>query len=417
MFSSSMFKTNNSDFSSGQQPPNWFQRAIMSTGGRSKSGIHVTPETAMGFIAVFACVKLLSESVAQLPCVLYRTTGKDGSREKATDHPLYDMLKNTPNGWQTSFDYHEYMQTGLGLRGNAYGLIEWSNKGQIESIRPLNPASVTTKIDKQHRPIYTVQDEPELGDIPFRLMHHIAGFKTNPYVGISPIAAARDGLGLAMAAEHHASSVFANGTTISGVLEREWKDGAKALTKTQVDELKEKWKSLYSGIDNSGEVAVLQDGFKFKSISMSNEDAQLMLTRAHSINEVARLYNIPPHMIQLLDKATFSNIEHQGLQFVMYSLMPNLKRHESSQMRDLLTKEDRANGYYIEYNVSGLLRGDMQTRFESYSKALQWGWMSVNDVRRLENLPPVKGGDKYLQQLNMVDIEKDLDEIKSESEA
>jgi HK97 family phage portal protein len=405
-----------SEFKSGQKPANWFQKAMFAAGGRSASGMHVTPETAMGFIAVYACVKLLSESVAQLPCVLYRKTDNDGGREKATDHPLYDMLRNTPNGWQTAFDYHEYQQAGLGLRGNAYGFIEWSNKGQIQSIIPLNPAKVTTKIGSDRMPVYTVEDEAGLGEIPFRNMHHIAGFKTNPYVGMSPIAAARDGLGLSLATEEHAGLVFANGTKIGGVLEREWKDGAKPLGRDQIDTLKEQWSSLYSGLQNSGKVAVLQDGFKFKSISMSNEDAQLMLSRVHSINEVARLYNIPPHMIQLLDKATFSNIESQALQFVMYSMMPNLKRHESSQMRDLLTKKERSDGYYIEYNVSGLLRGDMQTRFESYAQARQWGWMSVNDIRRLENLPPIKGGDKYLQPLNMVDAEKELSDIKNQVE-
>ncbi len=423
MFFPGMYAGNHQ--SSAQEPQGWFAKALMSVGGaKSKAGIHVSPETALRFIAVYACVKLLSESVAQLPCNLYRRKDNQGNREKATDHVLYDKLRHSPNGWQTAFDYHEYQQGGLGLRGNAYAFVERNSRGQVTEIIPMNPGRVNVKIGTDRRPVYDLLDESE-ADVPFSKMHHIAAFKTNAYVGMSPIQAGRDGLGLALVTEEHASTVFSQGTQIKGALERDWKDGAKPLGQSQVDELKKQWHELYGGVSNAGKIAVLQDGFKYKAISMNNEDAQLLASRVHGINEVARLYNIPPHMIQLLDKATFSNIEHQGLQFVMYSLMPWIRRHEAAIMRDLLTQNERKQ-YYVEFNVSGLMRGDTATRFEAYAKGRQWGWLSVNDIRRLENLPPVPNGDKYLQPLNMVEAgkeiplpksaQKELTEIKSESE-
>lgn len=406
-------------------PHSWFSTAIAG-GSASKAGIHVTPENALGFIAVYACVKLLSESVAQLPCNLYRRLDGKGNREKATDHPLFDKLRHAPNGWQTAFEYHEFQQAGLGLRGNSYSFIERDNRGQVTNIIPLNPAHVSVRVGSDRRPVYDLQDEGELG-VPFSKMHHVAAFKTNAYLGLSPIQAGREGLGLAMVTEQHASTVFSKGTHIKGALERDWKDGAKPLGKDQVDELKRQWQSLYGGVDNAGQIAVLQDGFKFKSISMSNVDAEVLSSRIHGINDVARLYNIPPHMIQLLDKATFSNIEHQQLQYVMYSLMPWIRRHEAAMMRDLLTEEERKT-YYIEFNFASLLRGDITARFESYAKGRQWGWLSVNDIRRMENLAPIKNGDKYLEPLNMTEaggqkpiitkgVGSEINSIKNEAEA
>jgi len=367
----------------------------------SKAGIRVTPESAMAFIAVYASVKLLAESVAQLPCHLYRRKDKAGNREKATDHSLYDKLNYAPNSWMTAFDYHEYQQGALGLRGNSIAYLERRPSGEIEQIIPINPAQVNVKVGSDRRPVFGLLDERQM-NVPFSNIHHIAAFKTNAYWGLSPIQAGREGIGLALATEQHASQVFANGTHLKGALEREWMQGAKSLDRDQVDQLKMQWRKMYRGLDASEDIAILQDGFKFKSISMSNEDAQLLASRVHGINEVARLYNIPPHMIQSLDKATFSNIESQALQYVMYSLMPWLKRHEAAMMRDLLTADERKQ-YYIEFNVSGLLRGDMATRFNSYAQGRQWGWLSVNDIRRLENLTPIKDGDIYLQPMNMVD--------------
>ena len=387
------------------QPASWLMHAL-GGGLRSTAGIHVTPDSALSFIAVYACVKLLAESVAQLPCNLYRHTDANGNRERATDHPVYDLVRNTPNGWQTAFQYHEYQQGGLGLRGNAFAYVERAASGQVQALIPLNPAKVNVRVGADRRPVFDISDELSGvmdSGVPFSRMHHIAAFSTNGYVGLSPIEAGREGLGLALATEQHAGLVFANGTQIGGVLERPYVPNMRPLETAQIEALKAQWKTLYSGLKSTGDVAVLQDGIQFKQIAMSNEDAQLLASRLHSIGEIARLYNIPPHMIQLLDKATFSNIEHQSSQFVIYALLPWLRRHEAAMMRDLLTAEERRQGHYLEFNVSGLLRGDTASRYAAYAQGRQWGWLSVNDIRRLENLPPVSGGDLYLQPLNMVE--------------
>jgi HK97 family phage portal protein len=412
--------------STGSNPSSWLLAAL-GGGTRSASGIYVTPETAIGFIAVYACVKLLAESIAQLPCNLYRRVDDNGSRERANDHPVYDLIHNTPNGWQTAFQYREFMQGGLGLRGNAFALVERNAAGEVTAIIPQDPAKVDVKVGSDRRPVFDLRETGET-NVPFSQMHHIAAFSTNGYTGLSPISAGREALGLSLAIEKHAGTVFANGTHIKGVLERPYVAGMKSLEEGQVKSLKQQWKTLYSGIDNAGEVAVLQDGIQFKSIAMSNEDAQLLASRVHGIGEVARLYNIPPHMIQLLEHSTNNNIEHQGLQFVIYTLLPWLRRHESAMMRDLLTTDERKAGHYIEFNVSGLMRGDLQTRFTAYAQGRQWGWLSVNDIRRLENLTPVKNGDVYLQPLNMAEagnplpiknpkLQHELDEIKEQAHA
>jgi len=169
-----------------------------------------------------------------------------------------------------------------------------------------------------------------------------------------------------------------------------------------IDRLVEQWTQRYGGSTNAKKVAMLQEGMTFKPLSMTNVDAELIPALKLGSLEIARIYKMPPHMIGELDKATFSNIEHQGIQFVIYTLLPWIKRHEQAMMRDLLLPSERAN-YYIEFNVSGLLRGDQKSRYEAYAVARNWGWLSVNDIRRLENLPPVAGGDVYLQPLNMVD--------------
>lgn len=244
MFSPGMFGTNQPTSSSN--PASWLIQAL-GGGMRSSSGIYVTPENALGFIAVYACVKLLAESVAQLPCNLYRLTDNNGSRERAADHTVYDLLRNTPNDWQTAFQYQEYQQGGLGLRGNAYAYVNRNNAGEVDNIIPLNPGKVNVRVGSDRRPVFDITDEisgvMDEG-VPFSKMHHIAAFSTNGYTGLSPIAAGREGLGLALATEQHAGLVFANGTQIGGVLERPHIQGAKPLGQDQIDALKAQWKTL-----------------------------------------------------------------------------------------------------------------------------------------------------------------------------
>ncbi|WP_276851031.1 phage portal protein [Enterobacter oligotrophicus] len=365
---------------------------------QSSAGIMVTPETALAIGAVRACVTLLAESVAQLPCELY-VRDEQGGRRRATDHPLYDVIHSQPNRKDTSFEYYEQQQGVLGLEGNCYSIIDRDGKGFPTELIPINPNKVTVMKGPDGMPYYHL---PDIGEtLPMRMMHHVKYFSLDGYIGTSPIQTNADVLGLGLAVEQHAAQVFARGTTMSGVIERP-REATTIKSQDAIDRLLAKWTDRYSGVRNAFSVALLQEGMSYKQLSQDNEKAQLLQSRQWTVNEVCRLYKIPPHMIQLLDKATNNNIEHQGLQFVMYTLLAWLKRHEGAMMRDLLLPSERRE-LYIEFNVSSLLRGDQKSRYESYALGRQWGWLSVNDIRRMENMPPIEGGDKYLTPLNMVD--------------
>jgi HK97 family phage portal protein len=240
--------------------------------------------------------------------------------------------------------------------------------------------------------------------MPQRMVHHVRWFSLNGFTGVSPVQLHCNAIGLGLAMQGHASSVFANGTHLAGVLERPAVVGShelQPLGKERVDQIKAAWKAEYAGRENAMKVAVLQDGMSFRPLSMTNVEAQLIEARGASALEIARMYKVPPHKVGILERATNNNIEHQGIEFVVYTLLPWLRRYEQAYRRDLLLPSEWPD-YYFEFNVGGLLRGDAQSRYEAYSKARQWGWLSVNDIRRLENLPPVPGGDTYLQPLNMV---------------
>lgn len=376
---------------------NWTTLGGFNT-GQSTAGKLITQETALGLAAMRACVTLLAESVAQLPCELYRRDD-NGGRQRATDHPVYDLIHTQPNRKDTAFEYFEQQQGLLGLDGNSFALIERDGSGYPRELIPVNPNKVLVLKGPDGMPYYKLTEVGEI--LPMRMMHHVKVFSLDGFIGNSPILTNPDVMGLALAVEEHAAQVFRRGTTMSGVIERP-KEASTIKSQDAIDRLLAKWTDRYSGVRNAFSVALLQEGMSYKQLSQDNEKAQLLESRKWGAEEICRLYKIPPHMIQLLDRATNNNIEHQALQFVMYTLLAWLKRHESAMMRDLLLPSERRD-LYIEFNVSGLLRGDQKSRYESYAMGRQWGWLSVNDIRRMENLPPIEGGDKYLTPLNMVD--------------
>ncbi len=371
------------------------------SGKTAKSGVMVTPDTAMAVAAIRACVTLLAESVAQLPCELYRRKGDQ--RERATDHPLYDLIHSQPNQKDTAFEFYEQGMGSLGFRGNAYSLIDRDGRGYISELIPINPDKVAVLKGPDGLPYYQLLDGSNQ-ILPMRMVHHIKAFSLDGFVGLSPIQTNADTIGLSMAVDEHASRVFANGTTLSGVIESP-KDGAKFESQTKLDAFLNKFVERHSGLRNSFSVALLQEGMQYKQLAMNNEQAQLLESRKFSVIEICRLYKVPPHMIAELERSTNNNIEHQGLQYVIYTLLAWLKRIEGAMMRDLLLPSERKE-LYIEFNVSGMLRGDQKSRYESYALGRQWGWLSVNDIRRLENMSPIPGGDVYLTPLNMIDTEK-----------
>ncbi|MFJ2989962.1 phage portal protein [Collimonas sp. NPDC087041] len=366
-------------------------------GTRSDSGQLVTTQSALSLTALQACVSLIAESIAQLPLELYRRTG-DGTRLPARDHSLYNILASTPNGWQTPFEYREQSQILAGLRGNSFSLIDRNSDGSVAALYPVYPERMQVFKGADLMPYYQL-DGGEL--MPQRMVHHVRWLSLNGYTGLSPVLLHANAVGHAQAIQQYAGKSFANGTALAGVIERA-REAPPIKDQAAIDRIVSDWETKFGGSGNAKKVALLQEGMTFRALSMTNADAELISVLKLMALDIARIYKVPPHMIGELDKATFSNIEHQAIQFVIYTLLPWIRRHEQAMMRDLLLPSERAD-YFIEFNVSGLLRGDQKSRYDAYAIARQWGWLSVNDIRRLENLPPIDGGNVYLQPLNMLD--------------
>jgi len=375
--------------------------------GGSSAGKLVTERSAMQMTAVYACVRILSEAVAELPVHVYRYN-EDGSKEKAIDHPLYLLLHDEPNPEMSSFVFRETLMTHLLLWGNAYAQIIRNGKGEIIALYPLMPNKMTVDRDENGKLFYQYQrntDEAlkDTGTVVLspRDVLHIPGLGFDGLVGYSPIAMAKNAIGLAIAAEEYGSKFYANGAAPSGVLEHPG-------TIKDPSRVRESWQNTFGGSGNSNKVAVLEEGMKYTPISISPNEAQFLETRKFQINEIARIFRVPPHMVGDLEKSSFSNIEQQSLEFVKYTLDPWVIRWEQSIQRTLFSPEEKKS-YFVKFNVEGLLRGDYASRMQGYATARQNGWMSANDIRELENLdliPDEDGGNLYLINGNMLPLEK-----------
>ena len=373
--------------------------------GNSTAGKTVTERSAMQMTAVYSCVRILAEAIAGLPLHVYQYNN-DGGKDKALKHPLYHILHDEPNPEMSSFVFRETLMTHLLLWGNAYAQILRNGKGEVIGLYPLMPNKMTVDRDDKGHLFYQYQrsnDEAIKSDSMVILspqdVLHIPGLGFDGLVGYSPIAMAKNAIGLAIATEEYGAKFFANGAAPSGVLEHPGtiKDPAK---------VRESWNTTFGGSGNAGKVAVLEEGMKYTPISISPEQAQFLETRKFQINEIARIFRVPPHMVGDLEKSSFSNIEQQSLEFVKYTLDPWVIRWEQSIMHTLFTPEEKKK-YYVKFNVEGLLRGDYQSRMTGYATARQNGWMSANDIRELENLdriPAEEGGDLYLINGNMLPL-------------
>lgn len=374
--------------------------------GGSSAGKAVNERSAMQMTAVYSCVRILAEAVAGLPLHMYHYK-EDGSKEKATEHSLYWLLHDEPNPEMSSFVFRETLMSHLLLWGNAYAQIIRNGKGEIIALYPLMPNKMRVDRDESGHLYYEYTrgtDENQLGKaetvyLSTRDVLHIPGLGFDGLVGYSPIAMAKNAIGLAIATEEYGAKFFANGAAPGGVLEHPGtiKDPAR---------LRENWNATFGGSANSGKVAVLEEGMKYTPISISPEQAQFLETRKFQINEIARIFRVPPHMVGDLEKSSFSNIEQQSLEFVKYTLDPWVIRWEQSLSRALFN-EDEKKRYFFKFNVEGLLRGDYASRMQGYATARQNGWMSANDIRELENLdkiPKEDGGDLYLINGNMLPL-------------
>jgi HK97 family phage portal protein len=367
--------------------------------GRTTSGKPVNERTAMQTTAVYACVRILAEAVASLPLHVYEYQD-DGGKKLVHDHPLYYLLHDEPNPEMTSFVFRETLMSHLLIWGNAYAQIIRDGAGRVLGLYPLLPDKMEVQRDDKGNIYYVYSrnsDEnptfKEYGNIKLKAedVLHIPGLGFDGLIGYSPIAMAKNAVGMTLACEEYGASFFANGANPGGVLEHPGvlKDPSK---------VRESWNSVYRGVNNAHKIAVLEEGMKYQQIGIPPEEAQFLETRKFQINEIARLYRIPPHMVGDLDKSSFSNIEQQSLEFVKYTLDPWVIRWEQSLQRSLLLPGEKGK-YFIKLNVDGLLRGDYQSRMNGYAVGRQNGWFSANDIREMENMNPIpdeQGGNLYL---------------------
>ena len=378
--------------------------------GSATSGKKVTARSAMQMTGVYACVRVLAEAIAELPLCLYEYT--DRGRKRAVNHPLYRLLHDEPNPEMTSFIFRETLMSHLLLWGNAYAQIIRNARGDVVALYPLMPDRMDVCRDEDSGKIYysytVMSDNEEAGlkkggavRLEAEDVLHVPGLGFDGLVGYSPIAMAKNAVGMGLSCEEYGAKFFANGAAPIGVLEHPGviKDAEK---------LRQHWQNTFGGSGNANKVAVLEEGMKYSPIGISPEQAQFLETRKFQLNEIARIFRIPPHMIGDLEKSSYSNIEQQSLEFVQYTLNPWVKRWEQSLMRVLLAEREKER-YFVRFNVDGLLRGDYASRMQGYATARQNGWMSANDIRELENLdkiPAEDGGDLYLVNGNMLPLTK-----------
>lgn len=367
--------------------------------GGTTSGKVVNERTAMQTSAVYACVRILAESVAGLPLHVYERTS-NGSKSTKPSHPLYRLLHDEPNREMTSFVFRETLMSHLLLWGNAYSQIIRDGRGFPIALYPLLPDRMTVDRSESGELVYTYQSDK--GQVKLRRENilHIPGLGFDGLIGYSPIAMAKNAVGLALATEDYGATFFANGANPGGVLEH-----PGVIKPEQADRLRESWQSQFGGA-NAHKVAVLEEGLKFHQMSIPPEQAQFLETRKFQINEIARIFRVPPHMVGDLEKSSFSNIEQQSLEFVKYTLDPWVVRWEQSLQQALILPSEKAT-IFIKFNLDGLLRGDYQSRMQGYSTGIQNGFMSVNDVRGLEDmnlLTAEEGGDLHFVNGNMVKL-------------
>ena len=394
-----------------QRMQRWLQKRFLSIAGLDHlmdmafygqptyGGKNVSEQSALEYSALFACVRILSETLAYLPLHFYRRLEPRG-KERAANHSLYYLLHDAPNPEMTSFIWRETMQGHLATWGNAYSEIKFGNNGQVEELWPLRPDKV--QIERRRGKLYYIYELPEkvgkLVPIPAYKMLHIPGLGYDGIKGYSPVSLFRQAIGMGLSVEEYGARFFGTGGKPGGVLRHPGK-----MKEESKKSLRKQWEELHGGLTNQHRTAILEEGMEYQQIGIPPEDAQFLATRLFQKREMASIYRIPPHMIADLERASFSNIEHQGIDFVVHTMGPWLRRWEQTLAFKLLLGEEKKR-YFAEFLVEGLLRGDTQTRYQAYATARQWGWLSANDIRELENQNPLpdEQGDIYLVPMNMI---------------
>ncbi len=381
--------------SGGDRSP-WGDFFFEPVSARTGSGMRVSPDSALRLAAVYACVRVLSESLASLPLVIYQRRA-DGGKDKVTDHWLYRLLAKRPNRFQNPFEWREMLQGHLALRGNAYNQIITNAQGEVVELMPLHPDRIRLELLPSGEYRYRFTDRFGTESIlPRGEVWHVRGLSSDGLMGMSPVELARENLGMALAAQDYGARFFANDAKPTGG----WIEFPGSFKDSEAKKVfRESYQQAQSGA-NRGKVLVLENGMKFHEVGVTNKDAQFLELRKFQITDVARLFRVPPHMIGDLDRATFSNIEQQSLEFVMHTMTPWAERWEASIESELLLEGDDIE---VEFDFANLMRGDAASRASYYQSGIQNGWLTRNEARIAENLNPLEGLDEPLRPLNMVE--------------
>jgi HK97 family phage portal protein len=369
---------------------------------RTPSGVRVTADNSMACSAYTACIRVISDAVSSLPLHLFEKL-PDGGKEKVSSHPLYRLLHTQPNPWQTAQEFRDWM-TGMYLHyGASYAEIRPGARGAVSELWPLHSSRMEVE-RLENGSVRYLYREPDGRQTQYS-QEQIFALRFTTEDGVKPIPTYRlfaNVIGLAKALEDHASTYFGNGARPGVILESD-----NPIPVEAAEQLRQNWERIHRGADRAFRTCVLPNGVKAHELSGSNEAAQMLESRQFSVIEICRLFRVPPHLIQELTRSTYSNIEVQGTEFVQHCLLPHLKRWEAAIARDLIVDDER---YFAEHSVSGLLRGDHTSRASYYVSALQNGWMTINEVRELENLNPIDGGDVHFVPMNMQTLEQMTEE-------
>lgn len=356
------------------------------------SGIRVTPETALTYSAVYAAVRCIAEAVSCLPLNLFERL-PTGGKAPFRASPLHALLHDEPNPEMTSLQWREAAMAHLLLWGNSYSEIVRDLDGNVVEIWPIDPTIVTPTRTESGELYYDLNRGKSF--ITAANMLHIPGLSFDGISGMSPIALARQSIGLSMAVEQFGAGYFGRGARPGGVLTFPGQLSAEARSN-----LRRSFEELHAGGANSHRVALLEAGLKWEAIGVPPDDSQFLQSREFQVIEIARWFNLPPNKLKDLSKTSYNSLEQMNISFAVDTLRPWLVRWEQQLNRKVIRPKDRGR-LFFEFNVDGILRGDLQSRYQSYSIARNWGWLSVNEIREKENLNPIDGGDVYMQPLNM----------------
>lgn len=367
---------------------------ILGIGRESATGIAVDDRSALAMSAVWASIQVLCNAISAAPLIVYERQSPRGKR-RAVDHHLYPLLHHRPNPEQTSAEWLSMMMVGLCTRGNGISQVVRETSDRPRELWPLRPDRTRLTRTPSGKLVYVTRLASGAEHaIPRDEIYHVRGLSSDGLWGLSPIDAAREAIGLGLAHERYSARFYANDARPGGVLEHPTK-----LSPDAHGRLKDDWRNIHEGLDQSHRVAILEEGMKFHDMGVTPEAAEFVAGRNFQVRDIARFFNVPLHMIQDLERATFSNIEHQSTGFVRYTMLPWFRRFEQRALADLLSPREQET-HFVEFLVDGLERGDLQSRTSHYREMFGIGALSPNDIRSLENMNPREGGDEYFVPLN-----------------